>query len=87
MKSNKPNAIEKALVGRGDLSEKKAIMKLASDYTDPAEVEIELSIDLMESFKKQYKEMVAEGYAGSFRDYMKSEIALKNNYKAGGKVK
>ena len=86
-KSNKPSNIERALEGKGDLSEKVKIMKLATDYTDPAEVEIDLSIDLYESFKKQYKEMVKEGYSGSFNDYMRSEIAMKNKYRAGGMVK
>ena len=86
-KSNKPSNIERALEGKGDLSEKVKIMKLATDYTDPAEVEIDLSIDLMESFKKQYREMVKEGYKASFLDFLKSEIALKNKYKAGGVVR
>ena len=40
LKDNKPKNVEKALEGRGDLSEKEKIMKLASDYSDPAEVEI-----------------------------------------------
>lgn len=83
----KNNNVEKMLEGKGDLSEAKEIMKLASDYKDPAEVEIDLSIDLMESFKKQYREMVKEGYKASFLDFLKSEIALKNKYKAGGMVK
>ena len=43
-------------------------MKLASDYKDPADAEIDLSIDLLESFKKQYREMVKEGYKSSFLD-------------------
>ncbi|MDB9935755.1 hypothetical protein OAD05_02450 [Candidatus Pelagibacter sp.] len=87
MKSVEKNNTGKALEARGDLSEKAKIMKLATDYTDPAEVEIDLSIDLYESFKKQYKEMVKEGYSGSFNDYMRSEIAMKNKYRAGGMVK
>ena len=87
MKSEEKNNIDKALFGRGDLSEKEKIIRLATDYKDPAEVEIDLSIDLMESFRKQYREMVKEGYKSSFLDYLKSEIALKNKYKAGGIVK
>ena len=87
MKSEEKNNTDKALTGRGDLSEKAKIIRLATDYTDPAEVELDLSIDLYESFKKQYKEMVKEGYSGSFNDYMRSEIAMKNKYRAGGIVK
>ena len=87
MKSEEKNNTDKALAGRGDLSEKEKIIRLATDYKDPAEVEIDLSIDLMESFRKQYREMVKEGYKSSFLDYLKSEIALKNKYKAGGIVK
>ena len=83
----KNNNIDKRLEGTSDRSEAKKIMKLASDYKDPAEVEIDLSIDLLESFKKQYREMVKEGYKSSFLDFLKSEIALKNKYKAGGIVK
>tara|TARA_R110000765_G_scaffold122976_1_gene219746 strand:+ start:108 stop:362 length:255 start_codon:yes stop_codon:yes gene_type:complete len=83
----KNNNVEKMLEGKGDLSEAKEIMKLASDYKDPADAEIDLSIDLLESFKKQYREMVKEGYKSSFLDFLKSEIALKNKYKAGGIVK
>ena len=87
MKSEEKNNTDKALAGRGDLSEKEKIIRLATDYKDPAEVEIDLSIDLMESFRKQYREMVKEGYKSSFLDYLKSEIALKNKYRAGGIVK
>jgi len=87
MKSAEKNNTEKALDGKGDLSERAKIMRLATDYKDPIEVEIDLSIDLMESFKKQYREMVKEGYKSSFLDYLKSEIVLKNKYKAGGMVK
>ena len=83
----KNNNVEKMLEGKGDLSEAKEIMKLASDHKDPADAEIDLSIDLLESFKKQYREMVKEGYKSSFLDFLKSEIALKNKYKAGGIVK
>tara|TARA_B110001454_G_C12504100_1_gene344000 strand:+ start:221 stop:496 length:276 start_codon:yes stop_codon:yes gene_type:complete len=86
-KNNKPSSIEKALDGKGDLSERAKIIRLATDYKDPAEVEIDLSIDLMESFKKQYREMVKDGYKASFLDYLKSEIAIKNKYRAGGIVK
>ena len=87
MKSEEKNNTDKALFGRGDLSEKEKIIRLATDYTDPVEVEIDLSIDLMESFKSQYREMVKEGYKASFLDFLKSEIALKNKYKAGGVVR
>ena len=87
MKSEEKNNTDKALAGRGDLSEKEKIIRLATDYTDPVEVEIDLSIDLMESFKSQYREMVKEGYKASFLDFLKSEIALKNKYKAGGVVR
>tara|TARA_R110002020_G_scaffold207997_3_gene413622 strand:- start:375 stop:641 length:267 start_codon:yes stop_codon:yes gene_type:complete len=87
LKDNKPQNVEKILPAKGDLSEKEKIMKLASDYSDPAEVEIDIGIELMESFKKQYREMVKEGYKSSFLDFLKSEIALKNKYKAGGIVK
>ena len=87
MKSEEKNNTDKALFGRGDLSEKEKIIRLATDYEDPAEVEIDLSIDLMESFKRQYREMVKDGYKASFLDYLKSEIALKNKYRAGGIVK
>ena len=83
----KKNNIFKKLEGRGDLSEKEEIIKLAADYKNPAEVEIGLSDVLMESFKKQYREMVKEGYKASFLDFLKSEIDLKNKYKAGGIVK
>ena len=62
----KNNNVEKMLEGKGDLSEAKEIMKLASDYKDPADAEIDLSIDLLESFKKQYREMVKEGYKSSY---------------------
>jgi hypothetical protein len=31
--------------------------------------------------------MVKDGYKASFLDYLKSEIALKNKYRAGGIVK
>ena len=87
MKSAEKNNIAKALEARGNLSERAKIIRLATDYEDPAEVEIDLSIDLMESFKRQYREMVKDGYKASFLDYLKSEIALKNKYKAGGIVK
>jgi len=87
MKSAEKNNTGKALEGKGDLSERAKIIRLATDYKDPAEVEIDLSIDLMESFRKQYREMVKEGYKSSFLDYLKSEIALKNKYRAGGIVK
>ena len=60
---------------------------MASNYSDPADAEIDISIDLMDAFKKQYAEMKEEGYSGSFLDFLKSEIALKNKYKAGGIVK
>tara|TARA_R110002033_G_scaffold11468_1_gene36157 strand:- start:309 stop:563 length:255 start_codon:yes stop_codon:yes gene_type:complete len=83
----KNNNVEKMLEGKGDLSEAKKIMKLATDYKDPIEVEIDLMPELLESFKKQYRELVKEGYKSSFLDYLKSEIALKNKYKAGGIVK
>ena len=36
----KNNNVEKMLEGKGDLSEAKEIMKLASDYKDPADAEI-----------------------------------------------
>ena len=39
----KNNNVEKMLEGKGDLSEAKEIMKLASDYKDPADAEIDLS--------------------------------------------
>jgi hypothetical protein len=87
MKSAEKNNTAKALEARGNLSERAKIIRLATDYKDPAEVEIDLSIDLMESFRKQYREMVKEGYKSSFLDYLKSEIVLKNKYKAGGIVK
>ncbi len=87
MKSAEKNNTAKALEARGNLSERAKIIRLATDYKDPAEVEIDLSIDLMESFKRQYRAMVKDGYKASFLDYLKSEIALKNKYKAGGIVK
>ncbi len=87
MKAVEKNNTGKALEGRGDLSERAKIIRLATDYKDPIEVEIDLSIDLMESFKKQYREMVKEGYKSSFLDYLKSEMALKSKYRAGGMVK
>jgi hypothetical protein len=41
----------------------------------------------MDSLKSQWLEMKEEGYSGSFKDFLKSEIDLKKKYKAGGKVK
>tara|TARA_B110000503_G_scaffold128453_1_gene199536 strand:+ start:669 stop:914 length:246 start_codon:yes stop_codon:yes gene_type:complete len=79
--------IFKALPGKGDLSEKENIMKLASDYTDPIDVELDLLPDLLDAFKSQFEEMKKEGYQGSFLDYLKSEISLKKSYRAGGIVK
>jgi len=79
--------IFKALPGKGDLSEKENIMRLASDYTDPIDVELDLLPDLLDAFKSQFEEMKEEGYQGSFLDYLKSEISLKKSYKAGGIVK
>jgi len=60
---------------------------LASDYTDPIDVELDLIPELMDAFKSQYKEMKAEGYAGSFLDYLRSEIAVKKGYRSGGIVR
>ena len=79
--------IFKALPGKGDLSEKENIMKLASDYTDPIDVELDLLPDLLDAFKSQFEQMKEEGYQGSFLDYLKSEISLKKSYRAGGIVK
>jgi hypothetical protein len=83
----KNNNVDKRLEGSSDRSEAQKIMRLAADYKDPAEVELDIGIELMESFRKQYREMVKEGYKSSFLDFLKSEIALKNKYKAGGIVK
>ena len=83
----KKNNIDKKLEGTSDGSTAKKIMRLATDYKDPEQVELELSLDLMDSFREQYREMVKEGYKASFLDFLKSEIALKNKYKAGGIVK
>jgi|APSaa5957512535_1039671.scaffolds.fasta_scaffold11930_4 hypothetical protein len=60
---------------------------LASDYTDPIDVEMDIIPELMESFKSQYLEMKAEGYTGSFLDYLRSEIAVKKRYRRGGRVR
>tara|TARA_R110002073_G_scaffold89505_3_gene211955 strand:+ start:67 stop:327 length:261 start_codon:yes stop_codon:yes gene_type:complete len=86
MKNNKNN-IDKRLEATSDRSTAKEIMKLATDYKDPEQVELELSLDLMDSFREQYREMVKEGYKASFLDFLKSEIATKRKYRAGGLVK
>jgi len=36
-KNNKPSSIEKALEDKGDLSERAKILRLVTDYKDPAE--------------------------------------------------
>mgnify|MGYP003632279496 CR=1 FL=1 len=52
MQNNKNN-IDKKLEGTSDRSTAKEIMKLATDYKDPEQVELELSLDLMDSFREQ----------------------------------
>ena len=47
--------IFKALPGKGDLSEKENIIKLASDYTDPYDAVMDLMPDLMDSLKSQWE--------------------------------
>ena len=79
--------IFKALPGKGDLSEKENIIKLASDYTDPYDAVMDLMPDLMDSLKSQWEEMKEEGYSGSFSEFLKSEIDLKKKYRAGGRVR
>ena len=42
------------------------------------EVEMDLQQELMETLKKQYKELKEEGYKGTFLDYIKNEIRFKS---------
>ena len=79
--------IDKPLDGKGDIKERDKLMKLASDYSDPYDAIMDLMPDIMDSLKSQWLEMKEEGYSGSFKDFLKSEIDLKKKYKAGGKVK
>ena len=78
--------IDKPLEGKGDGSARKRIMKLASDYSDPIDVELDLIPELLEAYKSQFNEMKEDGYTGSFLDFLKSEISLKKKYRAGGLV-
>tara|TARA_R100000008_G_C3552153_1_gene151063 strand:+ start:631 stop:1041 length:411 start_codon:yes stop_codon:yes gene_type:complete len=80
--------IEKRLEAKGDGSAREELIKLASDYSDPNEAIIDLLPELKESLRRQYNAMVEEGYTGTFLDYIKSEIDLKNRtgLSGGGKA-
>ena len=47
--------IFKALPGKGDLSEKENIIKLASDYTDPYDAVMDLMPESEIDLKKKYR--------------------------------
>ena len=66
-KDNKGNNVEKALEGKGDLKEKKELMKLASET--PAE---EFELDLSTGLLKEFEEAVKKNPKLKFRDWYSS---------------
>lgn len=59
---------------------------MASDYTDPKEIEIDLTQELLQTFREQFDQLKKEGYSGSFLDFLKSEIKTKRNTLAAGGI-
>ena len=42
---------------------------------------MDITQELIETLREQFKEMQKEGYSGSFIDFIKSDIDLKKNFK------
>ena len=72
------NLIDKKLAARGDGTARENLIKLASDYSNPDEVILDLLPEITDSLRRQYEALKKEGYKGTFLDYLKSEISLKN---------
>ena len=83
----KKNNVDKKMPGKGDKAVREELIKLAGDYKDPAEIEMDITQELIETLREQFKEMQKEGYSGSFIDFIKSDIDLKRkNLKSGGLI-
>ena len=73
----KKNNVDKRMPSKGGEAVRKELIKLAGDYKDPAEIEMDITQELIETLREQFKEMQKEGYSGSFIDFIKSDIDLK----------
>ena len=83
----KKNNVDKRMPSKGDEAVRKELIKLAGDYKDPAEIEMDITQELIETLREQFKEMQKEGYSGSFIDFIKSDIDLKRKtLKSGGLI-
>ena len=78
------NNVEKRLEGKGDLSVKQGLMKLAKDKAD---IKYDIDLDIIDQLKKKYE---LNGKPGeSFSDYIKREDLeelIKLELSDGGKV-
>ena len=83
----KKNNVDKRMPSKGDEAVRKELIKLAGDYKDPAEIEMDITQELIETLREQFKEMQKERYSGSFIDFIKSDIDLKRKtLKSGGLI-
>ena len=55
----------------------KALIRLASERNDEDQVIIDITPEIIQSFREQYEDLKEEGYKGSFIDYLKNEIRLR----------
>jgi hypothetical protein len=76
MKKQEKNNVEKSLPGKGDLSEKEKLIKLASE-TGPEEFELDLSTGLL----KEFEEAVKKNPKLKFKDWYSSR---RQSLDAGG---
>ena len=58
----------------------KALIRLASERNDEDQVIIDITPEIIQSFREQYEDLKEEGYKGSFIDYLKNEIRLRKSY-------
>ena len=55
----------------------KALIRLASERNAEDQVIIDITPEIIQSFREQYEDLKEEGYKGSFIDYLKNEIRLR----------
>ena len=55
----------------------KALIRLASERNDEDQVIIDITPEIIQSFREQYEDLKEEGYKGSFIDNLKNEIRLR----------